>query len=129
MIDRSFVTASFCLCSAILAVILRQYCREQSMLLAIAACTIIMGSFAAFASPVMRELRDIFTAAGVSDSYLSLIYKGAAICIVTRITSELCRDSGEGAIASAAELWGRGAVTLLSLPLVKAVLEQINQLM
>jgi stage III sporulation protein AD len=129
MIDRSFVTASFCLCSAILAVILRQYCREQSMLLAIAACTIIMGSFAAFASPVMRELRDIFTAAGVSDSYLSLIYKGAAICIVTRITSELCRDSGEGAIASVAELWGRGAVTLLSLPLVKAVLEQINQLM
>ncbi len=129
MIDRSFVTASFCLCSAILAVILRQYCREQSMLLAIAACTVIMGSFAAFAAPVMRELRDIFTTAGVSESYLSLIYKGAAICIVTRITSELCRDSGEGAIASAAELWGRGAVTLLSLPLVKAVLEQINELM
>lgn len=129
MIDRSFVTASFCLCSAILAVILRQHCREQSMLLVIAACTVIMGSFAAFAAPLMSEIKDIFTAAGISESYLSLIYKGAAICIVTRITAELCRDSGEGAIASAAELWGRGAVALLSLPLVKAVLEQINSLM
>ncbi|MBQ9139019.1 MAG: stage III sporulation AC/AD family protein [Ruminococcus sp.] len=51
------------------------------------------------------------------------------MCIITRITSELCRDSGESAIASASELWGRGAVTLLSLPLVKAVLEQISSLM
>ncbi|MBO5344145.1 MAG: hypothetical protein J6A57_06815 [Ruminococcus sp.] len=129
MIDRSFVTASFCLCSAILAVLLRQHCREQSMLLAIAACTVIMGSFAAFAAPMMEELRNIFAAAGISESYLALIYKGAAICIITRITSELCRDSGESAIASASELWGRGAVTLLSLPLVKAVLEQISSLM
>ncbi len=129
MIDRSFVTASFCICSAILAVVLRQYCREQSMLLAIAACTVVMGSFAAFAAPVMSELKDIFVSAGISESYLSLIYKGGAICIITRITTELCRDSGEGAIASVAELWGKGAVTLLSLPLVKAVLEQIGSLM
>lgn len=129
MIDRSFVTASFCLCSAILAVVLRQHCREQSMLLSIAACTIVMGSFAAFAAPIMNELRDIFITAGVSDSYLSLIFKGAAICIITRITTGLCRDSGETAIADAAELWGKGAVTLLSLPLVKAVLEQITGLM
>ncbi|MBQ9139018.1 MAG: hypothetical protein IJX61_00195 [Ruminococcus sp.] len=75
MIDRSFVTASFCLCSAILAVLLRQHCREQSMLLAIAACTVIMGSFAAFAAPMMEELRNIFAAAGISESYLALIYK------------------------------------------------------
>lgn len=129
MTDRCFVTAAFCLCSAILAVLLRQHCREQSMLLAIAACTAVMGSFAAFAAPMMKEIQDIFSAAGISDSYLSLIFKASAICIITRITSELCRDSGESAIAEASELWGRGAVTLLSLPLVKAILEQIGSLM
>ncbi|MBR6580309.1 MAG: hypothetical protein IKK66_03330 [Ruminococcus sp.] len=129
MTDRCFVTAAFCLCSAVLAVLLRQHCREQSMLLAIAACTAVIGSFAAFVAPMMSELQEIFSAAGISESYLALIFKGLAICIITRITSELCRDSGESAIGAAAELWGRGAVTLLSLPLVKAILEQISSLM
>ncbi len=129
MTDRCLVTAAFCLCSAILSVLLRQHCREQSMLLATAACTAVMGSFAAFASPMMAEIRDIFTSAGISESYLALIFKAAAICMITQITSELCRDSGETAIASAAELWGRGAVTFISLPLVKAILEQVSGLL
>lgn len=129
MTDRCLVTAAFCLCSAILSVLLRQHCREQSMLLAIAACTAVMGSFAAFAAPMMAEVREIFTSAGISESYLALIFKAAAICMITQITSELCRDSGEAAIASAAELWGRGAVTFISLPLVKAILEQISGLL
>lgn len=100
-----------------------------AMLLAIAACTAVMGSFAAFAAPMMEEVRDIFTSAGISESYLALIFKAASICMITQITSELCRDSGEAAIASAAELWGRGAVTFISLPLVKAILEQISSLL
>lgn len=129
MTERCIVTAAFCLCSAILSVLLRQHCKEQSMLLGIAACTAVMGSFAAFAAPIIDELREIFTASGISDSYLALIFKAAAICLITQITAELCRDSGESAIASAAELWGRGAVALISLPLVRAVLEQIGSLL
>ena len=129
MTDRCFMTAGFCLCSAILAVLLRQHCREQSMLLAVAACTAVIGSFAAFAAPMLSEIRDIFSTAGVPNSYLSLIFKAAAICIITRITAELCRDSGEGAIASAAEMWGQGAVTLISLPLIKEILDSVTGLL
>lgn len=126
MTDRCMVTAAFCICSAILAVLLKQHCREQSMMIAIAACTAIMVSAASFAASMIDELRDIFSTAGISDNYISLMFKAAAICLITQITSELCRDSGESAIASAAEMWGRGAVTFISLPLVKALLEQIQ---
>lgn len=126
MTDRCMVTAAFCICSAILAVLLKQHCREQSMMIAIAACTAIMVSAASFAASIIDELRDIFSTAGISDNYISLMFKAAAICLITQITSELCRDSGESAIASAAEMWGRGAVTFISLPLVKALLEQIQ---
>lgn len=129
MTDRCLVTAAFCLCAAVLAVLLRQHCREQSMLLAAAACTAVMGSFAAFAAPMMEEISEIFSAAGISDSYLSLVFKAAAICLITQITSGLCTDSGETAIASAAEMWGRGAIMFISLPLVKAILEQIGALL
>ena len=126
MVDRCITTAIFCICSAILAVLLRQHCREQSMMIALAGCTAVMGAFLAFFAPVITEISSIFSEAGISDSYLSLIFKATAICLITQITCEICRDSGESAIASAAEIWGRGAVTFISLPLIKALLEQIN---
>lgn len=126
MVDRCITTAVFCVCAAVLAVLLRQHCREQSMMIALAACTAVIGGFLAVFSPVINEISGIFSDAGISDSYLSLIFKATAICLITQITCEICRDSGESAIASAAEIWGRGAVTFISLPLVKALLEQIN---
>lgn len=128
MVDRCITTAVFCVCAAILAVLLRQHCREQSMMIALAACTAVIGGFLAVFSPVITEISGIFSDAGISDSYLSLIFKATAICLITQITCEICRDSGESAIASAAEIWGRGAITFISLPLVKALLEQINRI-
>lgn len=126
MVDRCISTAAFCICSAVLAVLLRQHCREQSMMIALAVCTAVIGGFLSVFSSVITEVSSIFSQAGISDSYIALIFKAISICLITQITCEICRDSGESAIASAAEIWGRGAVTVISLPLVKALLEQIN---
>lgn len=129
MVENCFSVAVFCICASILAVLLRQYCREQSLLMSLAACTAVVGGFMLFLTPIITEVRDIFSQAGISESYISLIFKAAAICFITQITCELCRDSGELAIASAAELWGRGAITFMSLPIVKNLLEKINELL
>lgn len=127
MVDSAFATAVFCICGAILAVLLRQHCREQSMLIAIAACVIVAGGTFSMLGPILEDIRDIFSGSGISEGYLALVFKATAICLITQITCELCRDSGESAIASAAEMWGRGAVTFISLPLVKALIEQIGE--
>lgn len=88
-----------------------------------------MAGMLAFAAPAAEQIRDIFTDAGVPESYLSLIFKAAAVCFITQITCELCRDCGESAIASAAELWGRAALTLMAIPLVRALTERISELL
>lgn len=98
------------------------------MMIALCACTAVIGGFLAVFGSVTDEISSIFLEAGISESYLSLIFKATAICLITQITCEICRDSGETAIASAAEIWGRGSVTFISLPLVKALLEQINEI-
>lgn len=126
MVDRTLATAIFCVCAALLAVLLRQHCREQSMLLAIAACGAVIGGAFAYASPLISDIRDIFDSAGISESYIALIFKAAAVCLITQITCELCRDCGESAIASAAEIWGRGAVAYLTIPLVRTLIGQIS---
>ncbi len=128
MVGNSLSVSAFCICAAILAVLLRQYCREQSMMIALGVCSAVIAGFMLFIEPVITEVQEIFTGAGIPDSYMSIIFKAAAICFITQITCEICTDSGENAIASAAELWGRGALVFMSLPIIRSLLEKINEM-
>lgn len=126
MVDNCFTIAVFSVCSVIFAVILRQYCREQSLLAALAACIGILLAVLTLVQPVIQQVRELFETVGISSSYLSVVFKAAAICFITQLTTEICRDSGENAIASAVELWGRCAVTVISLPVISALIDMIN---
>jgi len=128
MVESSISVAVFCISAVVLAVLLRQYAREQSLLISLAVCTAVMGGLILFIEPVISDMRDIFSSAGISDSYISLLFKASAVCFITEITCELCKDSGESAVASAVELWGRGAVTFMSIPIIKSLIEQVEGL-
>lgn len=127
MVNEAIGVSFFCLCSAILAIILKRYCQEQSMLTSLAGCIIVISAFAAVVGPVVTEIYGIFSEAGIESDYAALIMKAAAICFITQITCEICKDSGENALASAIELWCRGALTVMALPMVKTILEAIKE--
>ena len=129
MTDSCLATAAFCICSALIAVLLRQYSREQSVLAELAACAGILTASLMFISPLLTSIRDLFSCAGISDSYLTVIFKAAAVSVITEITCELCRDCGEHSIAAAAEIWGRGMLILLAMPLVRAMIERITDIL
>lgn len=129
MVDSCFSVGAFCVCGAMIAILLRQYCHEQSLMVSLAASAAVLGGALLILAPQLSEIRDIFASAGISESFINVILKAAAICLITQITCELCRDSGEGALASAAELWGRGALTVLSLPVLRELLELIQRIM
>ncbi len=129
MVENCFQTAVFCVVSALSAVVLRQYCREQSMLLALFACGAVITGVLGFFGPMIGEIREIFIGSGIDEEYIRIIFKAAAITIIVRITVELCCDSGESALGAAAEFWGRGALTYISLPLLKVLLNMIGEML
>ena len=114
MVENCFSVALFCICACVLSIALRQYCREQSLLLSLGTCIIVLGGVIAFIYPIIGDIREIF--------------KATAVCFITQITCEICRDSGELAIASAQEIWGRAAITFISLPVLKALLELVQEI-
>ncbi|MCD8187327.1 MAG: stage III sporulation AC/AD family protein [Ruminococcus sp.] len=114
------------MCDSIFAVLLRCYCTEQSLMIAIAACAVVMIGFVTMVQPIITQVQKLFADAGISSDYISLIFKALAICFITQITCDICRDSGETAIASGAEIWGRGAITVMALPLIEALVETIS---
>ena len=97
-------------------------------MLSLGTCIIVLGGVIAFIYPIIDDIREIFEESGISNAYISLIFKATAVCFITQITCEICRDSGELAIASAQEIWGRAAITFISLPVLKALLELVQEI-
>ena len=126
MVSDVTAVSGFCIAGALLAVLLKQYCREQSMMLSLGVCIIVFAGAVSIISPVMERLTLLFTQSGLDESYISLVFKATAICFITQITSDLCRDSGENAVASVMELWGRLSVMLISVPLIESIVESIT---
>ncbi len=128
MVSDITAVSGFCIAGAVLAVLLKQYCKEQSMILSLGVCVIVFAGAVSVLSPVLDRLEVLFTQSGLDESYISLVFKATAICFITQITSDLCRDSGESAIASALELWGRVSIMLMSVPLIESIVEKIMEI-
>jgi stage III sporulation protein AD len=129
MVGSCFTVGVFCVGGAMLALLLKQYCAEQSMLISVAVCTLVFAAVVVMLEEPVNEVRAIFEKAGVPESSISIIFKALGISCITHISAEICRDSGEGAMGAAAELWGRVAVAMLSLPIMKSFLQLIDKLL
>lgn len=129
MVNDVTAVSGFCIAGAILAVLLKQYCKEQSMMISIGVCVMVFAGAAAVISPVLDRISELFVQSGLSESYITIVFKATAICFITQITSDLCRDSGESAIASAMELWGRVSIILMSVPLIESLVETITEIL
>ena len=64
-----------------------------------------------------------------SEELFAPLYKTAAIALVVRAGGGLCRDAGESALAAVLETAGTVCALLAALPLMRAVLELLVELM
>lgn len=123
MIESTGMTAAVCVIGAILACLLKQYCKEQALFCSIGVCVLVMLSICAYFSPIASQINELFLKTELDVQYLEMLWKSIGICYLTGIAADLCRDSGESAMASVAELWGRITLLVLMLPMVKSLLE------
>ncbi len=123
MIESTGMTAAVCVIGAILACLLKQYCKEQALFCSIGVCVLVMLSICAYFSPIAAQINELFLKTELDVQYLEMLWKSIGICYLTGIAADLCRDSGESAMASVAELWGRITLLVLMLPMAKSLLE------
>ena len=122
------VTA-LCLTGALLAVLLHRSGGEMALLLSLAVC----GVAAMVLIEPLEELRDFWEdAAAWGELPVELftpLIKTVGIALLSRTGSDLCRDAGEGAIASVLETAGAVAAIVVSLPLFRAAWELLRSLL
>ena len=101
--------------------VLKQIKSEFAMPLRIGGIVLIFGAVTLGLADVFEQVTVLLEASGIRP-YASVMLRALGIALLTRICSDLCRDSGESAVASGAELAGKIAILALCLPLIAEII-------
>lgn len=94
-----------------------------------------LGTTVLFGTLLIASAQPIFslinTLAGKSGTlkYVETILKGLGIVILTQISADICRDSGEGTLAGHIETVGKLELLLLCIPLIGEILATAEKLL
>ena len=119
---------SLTLICAVSATVIKRYLPEISVILVLLACATIFGSVSGVFTGVADFVREIASVAGIAPEVLQPIFKVCAIAMLVRICGDICKQSGVHALASAVELCGSIIAVMLSLPLLRSVMQLITRM-
>ena len=111
--------AAIVVLAAFLAVILRQQRPEQAMAVALIAGIGILALVLVRVTPVISTLQELL--GDMPSEYGLILFKALGICLITQLASDACKDAGEAALASKADLAGKVTLLVLALPLFQKI--------
>ena len=114
--------------AAAASAMLRRLHGEFGLFVSLAASAVILGAVIVSLDPLLELLGELAEETGTQSQYIGILMKALAVCVITRLASECCRDSGESAIAAKIELAGKAAVLLVAVPLFRAILDIVRGL-
>ncbi|MGN0492727.1 MAG: SpoIIIAC/SpoIIIAD family protein [Acutalibacteraceae bacterium] len=118
-----FKVLAVCLITAVLAIVLKQQKGEYALLAALAGGTVVALYILKSLSAPIEYINGRLSDFGIKAEYFGVALKALGIGYVTGFIADACRDSGQASLAAKAELAGRCAIFILSLPLISAVLD------
>ena len=124
----SRVTA-LCVVGVILALVLKKTSPEQALLLVLCAAVAGLALLTDGLGELVAFLRELGERGGVSETLFVPLYKTVGIGLVAKVGGDLCRDAGGAALASVVETAGAVCALLAAMPLLRAVLELLMELM
>lgn len=114
---------------AILSVVLKQYRPEFSIYISLVTGMIMLGALILLLSPVVESVLQLSELSANGFKYSELLLKSLAICYITQLASDSCKDAGESSIATKIDFAGRCAILLLSMPLFTELINIVKGLM
>lgn len=115
--------------AAALSALVKRYNGEFSLFISLGASIIIMGTVLLAVYPLIDLIEELTNMIGTDAEYATILMKALAVCYITQLASDCCRDSGETAIAGKVEFGGKIAILLISVPLFDKLVGIIKELM
>ncbi len=119
----------FCVVSAILSLVLRQYKPEYAVFISLACSIIVVLYLMDGIAQVGDRLQGVFDGTLIAPELIEVVFKSLGVCILAELAGQVCKDAGEQAIASKIELAGKVALLFLSMPLFLKLLDTAAMLL
>lgn len=111
------------LIAVVLFSVIKKYSPEYGVISEIAFIVFVC----VYAFPYVKEIIDFFykytRSVGFSNDYMDTIVKVVGIAVVTQFTADICRDSGQIALAQQVEYSGKIIMAVICIPIATAILE------
>lgn len=111
--------------AAILSLTIKKQAPEMSLIISIAAGTMIFLLLLPKLSAVVGVIKKVGEAAGANNEYVLIIIKIIGISYIAEFASQICADAGESAIASKIEAAGKVFILIIATPILLSLLNLI----
>lgn len=110
-------------------IILKQYRPEFTIYISIITGVLILILVLDKLAPIINMLTSISEKSGINNKFLALLLKITGIAILSEFAISICKDSGEGAIASKVEIGSKVIIISMSIPIISSLLEVILKIL
>lgn len=112
--------------AVLMAITFKKGREEYSLYISIAACFIILLLGIGKLEVILDTINRLQGYIKISKSYIQILIKIIEITYVTDFAASLCKDSGYQAIGEQVELVGKLSILAISMPILLALLDTIN---
>ena len=117
------------LISLIIIIIIKQYKPEFAIYVSIIAGITIIYLIFNKLEGIINLLKTISNKSGINNEFLELLLKITGIAFLAEFSINLCKDSGESAIANKIEMGTKVVIVSMSIPIISSLLEVITKLL
>ena len=117
------------LIALIIIILLKQYKPEFAIYISLLTGAIILLLLMDQLTGIIDLIQSIAGQANINSQFLGLLIKITGIAFLSEFAVSICRDSGEGAIASKIELGSKIIIISMSIPIISSLLEIILQIL
>lgn len=124
-----FRIAAIGICGVVISAMVKGYKPEFATYIVIATVMVLFLMIIYKLTSVFEFLSEIYSQISYGKNFFPIIVKVLAVAYIADFTAQICRDSGETAIAGKVELAGKVMIFYLAIPVMAAVMELINTML
>jgi len=124
-----FQIAALGICGVVISAIVKSYKPEFATYVVIATVMVIFIMVIYKLTTVFEFLGEIDNQISYGKNFFPIILKVLAVAYIADFTAQICKDSGEAAIAGKVELAGKVMIFYLAMPVMIAVMDLINKML
>lgn len=117
------------LVALIIIVLLKQYRPEFAIYISLLTGILILIFVMDELKGIITVLQSLASKASINATFLALLIKITGIAFLAEFAVSICRDSGEGAIASKIEIGSKIIIIAMSIPIISNLLEVILKIL